>query len=74
MGSVESPTFTRYDEVDGTLVEGPTVSFFNFGLTSVRGGFPVIVSDTKAYFAHGPTEQIIVWDPAAIRTARWYRS
>ena len=67
--SLESPTATRYDEVDGALVEGETVSFANFGLTSMQGE-SVIVSDTDAYFVDTTSLQVILWNPSAMETVR----
>ena len=64
----ESPTITRYDEVDGAFVEGPRVSFANFGLTSLASvaAQTQIVSETKAYFVDTSSAQLIVWNPRAM--------
>ena len=66
----ESPTITRFDEVDGALVEGETVSFANFGLSSLATTRPplVFVSNQKAYYLDGASEQLIVWNPEAMET------
>ena len=68
--SFESPTITRYDVVDGELVPGETVSFMNFGVTSLAGLSDdiQIFSDTKAYFFDPVFSQIIVWNPTAMET------
>ena len=66
----ESPTITRYDEEDGALVEGLTVSFANFGPTSLASDSrqTVLLSETKAYFLDISSSQIIVWNPSAMET------
>ena len=66
----ESPTITRYDEVDGALIEGERVSFANFGLSSLAGSRSntVFVSDDKAYYLDGSTSQLIVWNPEEMVT------
>ena len=66
----ESPTITRYDEVDGALVEGPTVSFANFGLTSLASSLPplVFLSNAKAYYLDAASSQILIWNPEAMET------
>lgn len=63
--SYEAPIITRYDEVDGALVEHERVSFANFGLTSLASApeQTVLISDTKAYFLDADQSQIIVWNP-----------
>ena len=67
--SFESPTIPRYDEVDGELVQGETVSFANFGLTSLASSDQTqLLSDTKAYFLDVSSSQIIVWNPSAMET------
>ena len=68
--SFESPTMTRYDVVDGALVQGETVSFFNFGLSSLASLSSQIqvFSDTKAYYFDPGFTQIIVWNPATMET------
>ena len=68
--SFESPTITRYDVVDGQLVRGETVSFINFGVTSLAGLSEdvQVFSDTKAYFLDPATSQIVVWNPTAMET------
>lgn len=63
VNNFESPIITRFDEVDGALVERERVSFANLGLTSAATGALVIISDTKAYYLDGPTSQIVVWNP-----------
>ena len=65
--SFENPTITRFDEVDGTLVEGQRVSFANFGVTSTLFQ-PVFISDTKSYYLDIPSLQVIVWNPRAMET------
>lgn len=67
---VESPTMTRYDVVDGELVEGATVSFMGFGLTSLGAlsGQIQIFTDDKAYFFDPIFGQIIVWNPTTMTT------
>ena len=65
----ESPTITRYDEANGALSRGPTVSLANFGLTSAIGSHRTFfVSDTKAYFLDDDGFQIIVWNPSTMET------
>ena len=68
----EGPTITRYDEVGGALVMGETVSFANFGETSLSSEADsrptVFISDTKAYYLGRFSSQIIVWDPTAMET------
>ena len=68
--SFESPNMTRYDAVDGELVEGDTVSFMNFGLTSLASTAEQIriISDTKAYFFDTQFAQLIVWNPTTMTT------
>ena len=69
----ESPTITRFDEREGALVEGPRVSFANFGLGSLASESDArqtaFVSDTKAFFLDysGPP-QVILWNPTAMET------
>ena len=66
----ESPTITRFDEVDGALVQGETVSLANFGLSSLASvsSQTVIVSDTKAYYVDAGSLQIIAWNPSTMET------
>ncbi len=61
----EGPTLTRYNEVDGVLSEGETVSFANQGLTSIGeyGTQFHFRSATVSYFFDSQTAQIIVWNP-----------
>ena len=68
--SFEAPTITRFDEVDGALVEGPVLSFANFGLSSLAGSRSntVFVSEDKAYYLDGSTSQLIVWNPEEMVT------
>lgn len=67
--SGESPIITRYDEVDGALVDAGTVSFANFGLGSLASfEQTVLLSETKAYYADPLFSQIIVWNPSAMET------
>lgn len=68
--SFEAPTITRYDEVDGALVPGETVSFAGFGITSLAStsSQTVIFSDTKAYYLDIASSQIVVWNPRAMET------
>lgn len=63
----ESPTIARFDEVDGVLVEGPRVSFMQFGVTAVFRE-PVILSNTKAYYLDQGSRQIVIWNPAEMTT------
>ena len=66
----ESPIITRFDEVDGALVEGLSVSLASFGLSSlfVNPRASLIVSDTKAYFVDIFSSQVVVWNPSAMET------
>jgi hypothetical protein len=60
------PTVTRYDlQADGTLDEGPTVSFLGKGVSAITeyGGQFQFVSDSKAYYFDGATAQMIIWNP-----------
>ena len=68
--SFERPTITRYDVIEGDLVEGETVSFMNFGLMSLAGlsSQVQVFSDTKAYFFDPQFAQIIVWNPTTMTT------
>ena len=68
VGSSESPTITitRYEEVNGALVEGQTVSFLNLGVTSTAGQI-ALISDTKAYYLDRGTLQIVIWNPSERR-------
>lgn len=66
VGTDLGATVTRYDlAADGTLQEGPEVSFAGAGLTSVgeyAGQFQFVAED-KAYFFDGSTAQVVVWNP-----------
>ena len=66
--SWESPRITRYDEVDGALVEGPTVSFQRFGVNSLNVGpdGAVVVSDTRGYIVQ--PGRLLVWNPSTMTT------
>ena len=66
----ESPTMTRYDVIEGELVEGDSVSFMQFGLSSLGSLADQIqvFSDTKAYFFDPSFRQIIVWNPTTMTT------
>ncbi|MEM7135160.1 MAG: hypothetical protein AAF500_01205 [Myxococcota bacterium] len=68
--SFQSPTITRYDLIEGELVEGDTVSFMNFGVVSLAGLSSQIqvFSDTKAYFFDPQFAQIVVWNPTTMTT------
>lgn len=66
VGGDAAPTVTRYDLVEGdVLQEGNTVSFVNQGLASIGeyGGQFHFVSNTKAYFFDGATASMVIWDP-----------
>lgn len=65
--SFESPTMTRYDAIGGELVEGDTVSFERFGLSSLAGQIEIF-SGTKAYFFDPSFTQILVWNPTTMTT------
>ncbi|MEM9192059.1 MAG: LytTR family DNA-binding domain-containing protein [Myxococcota bacterium] len=51
--------------MDGTLVEGQTVSFASFGIPTLGSSLDwmEIVSDTRAYYLDIPTSQLVVWNP-----------
>lgn len=68
--SFENPIVTRYDEVDGVLVEVGRLSFANFGLASLfsEAGQTRIISETKAYHFDTAGSQIVVWNPQAMET------
>lgn len=64
------PTVTRYDlSDDGKLAGGSSISFLGKGVTSLGeyGGQFQYVSDNKAYWFDGPTAQVVVWDPSAMK-------
>jgi hypothetical protein len=57
---------TRYSvEEDLSLVEGPRLSFANYGVSG--GGTFAHVSDTRAYLLSPQLDSIIVWDPTAMQ-------
>ena len=66
--SWESPTVTRYDEADGVLVQGPTVSFTRFGVSSLNVGptGAVVVSETRGYMIQAG--RLLIWNPATMET------
>jgi hypothetical protein len=71
VASDQAPTITRYAlGADGELVEEGTVSFLGKGVTKFGeyGGQFQYVTDDKAYWFDGPTAQIVVWDPSAMKT------
>jgi hypothetical protein len=60
-----SLTITKFT-VDGqTLVEGPKVSFAQFGITDFGFWRNTFVGSTKAYFLNG-SESFVVWDPSTM--------
>ena len=65
------PTITRYDlnETRDDLSGGNSVSFLGKGITSFGeyGGQFQYASREKAYWFDGPTAQIVVWDPSAMK-------
>jgi hypothetical protein len=66
VGSGEEPTITRYElDAAGTLVEGPSVSFFNEGVTGLWDTL-YFVSPTKAYYPDRENGQLVVWNPTSM--------
>ncbi len=70
VASDQGPTVTRYVlEPGGELAEDGTVSFLGQGITKFGeygGQFQYVAAD-KAYWFDGPTAQIVVWDPSAMK-------
>ena len=68
----ENPTVTRFDEVEGMLVEGQSVSFANLGVTSLNSSGDerqvVFASDTKAFFLDPIGRQVVIWNPNEMET------
>ncbi|HKQ69473.1 MAG TPA: hypothetical protein VJT73_09045 [Polyangiaceae bacterium] len=65
-----APTVTRYDlTADGRLAGGSTISFLGRGITKFGeyGGQFQFISPVKAYWFDGPTAQVVVWDPSAMK-------
>ncbi|PTL85186.1 MxcI protein [Vitiosangium sp. GDMCC 1.1324] len=67
VGGSEGPTVTRYNlTADGKLEKGETVSFAPKAVKTIgeyQNAFQ-FVSDTKAYYFDGSTQQAIVWNPS----------
>lgn len=59
------PTITRWNVADdGSLVEGPTISFAALGITmGIRFGTAPILSGTKAYLVDVANHRIATWNP-----------
>ncbi len=68
--SLLSPTIIRYDlQADGSLVEGDTVSFANYGLqTAALAASAPIYSDDKSYFIDDAQDQVVIWNPRLMQT------
>lgn len=64
IGAGESPTITRYEVRDGTLVAGASLSFQNLGVGSLGAQAVHFVSETKAYYKDASQGLVIVWNPA----------
>lgn len=64
------PTITRYQlNADGRLQGGASVSFLTKGVTKFGeyGGQFQYIADDKAYWFDGPTAQVVVWNPSAMK-------
>ena len=73
MGSAESPTITRYDiSEDGSLVEGQTLSFANFGLARAPrfSSLVAFASDEEAFIVDIGAAQVISWNPKEMTTGQ----
>ncbi|NVJ19677.1 MxcI [Myxococcus sp. AM011] len=70
IGSGESPTITRYEVRDGTLVAGASLSFQNLGVSRLGAQAVHFVSATKAYYKDDAQGQIIVWNPTEMAIER----
>ncbi len=70
VASDQGPNVTRYELNDqGRLDKGKSVSFLNTGVTKF-GEYSTqfqYISAEKAYWFDGPTAQIVVWDPTAMK-------
>jgi hypothetical protein len=66
LGGSELPTFTRYDlNEDGSLREGDTVSFADFGV-GYTYRHVIFVSDEQAYFLDESQLQIVRFNPTTM--------
>lgn len=65
VSELETLTITRFSLSDGQLVEGPRLSFANYGLTDFGFWLNTFVAADKAYFLNGAGEYVI-WDPQAM--------
>lgn len=67
VGGDTGPSISRYDlQSDGTLQKfASEVSFLGRGIATIGeyGGQFYFVSENKAYFFDGETEQLVVWNP-----------
>jgi hypothetical protein len=65
VGGGEAPTITRYQLVNGRLVEdeeAPAISLQQYGVDSLWDTV-YVVSDDKAYYPDRDGQQLIVWNP-----------
>ena len=70
LGSNEDLTITRYDiDEQGRLGVTGRLSFANLGVTRLQHR-AVFVSDSKAYYIDNTQEQLVVWDPGAMKIVR----
>lgn len=63
VGSGESPTITRYDEIGGKVVAGPSVSFASLGFAYAPGSTETaMAADGRAYSINVDQALIAVWN------------
>jgi hypothetical protein len=62
VAQTETLTITRFVLQDGALVEQQTVSFADYGLTSLGFWLNTFATPSRAYLSSGPGE-LIAWDP-----------
>ena len=67
VSSGEAPTVTRYAiSDDGVLSENGTLSFANYGFTTVGLTKQLVVSATKAYAINTAERQLVLWNPTTL--------
>jgi hypothetical protein len=67
VGASDAPTITRWElRPDGTLHEGKTLSFADFGITRASVGNDLFYAADKAYLPDDANQQLIVWNPRSM--------